>query len=291
MNIQSLSIVVPNGYCWNSCPFCVSRMHHEEYGQSIFDRPYFKNTRVFDLPVPYLDRIRFVRDEGCNSMIITGDAEPQQNIPFIISLLIANRSLRKPFYNITLQTTGSGLTRDDIKKMAALGLTTVALSISSFDADRNAVIIGMPEKKKCSFYDIIRCAKEFNLVVRASVNLTDEFAEYRPERYFEWAQINGVDQLTFRKLYASGDSPQAKWIAEHLLPEERLEMIDFYIRTEGNPIMHLPYGLMKYSVHGVSTVLDDDCMSKDNSEDLKYLILRPNGHLYSRWDDPGSLLF
>ena len=56
---------------------------------------------------------------------------------------------------------------------------------------------------------------------------------------------------------------------------------------------------MKYSLeeikraasNGISTVIDDNCMSKDNIDDLKYAILRPNGHLDSRWDDPGSLIF
>ena len=68
MNIQSLSIVVPTEKCWNHCQFCVSYMHHEEYGKSIVSAD--------NIPQSYLDRMEFVRDEGCNSMIITGTAEP-----------------------------------------------------------------------------------------------------------------------------------------------------------------------------------------------------------------------
>ena len=30
---------------------------------------------------------------------------------------------------------------------------------------------------------------------------------------------------------------------------------------------------------------------KDTIDEMKYAILRPNGHLYSRWDDKGSLIF
>ena len=93
MNIQSLSIVVPAGECWNHCAFCVSRMHKEEYGE-----PILKSDLI--IPLSYRDRMEFVRDEGCNSMIITGTSEPQQNLPFIYALLKANRELRKPFYNI-----------------------------------------------------------------------------------------------------------------------------------------------------------------------------------------------
>jgi len=41
----------------------------------------------------------------------------------------------------------------------------------------------------------------------------------------------------------------------------------------------------------MSTVVDDDCMSKETTKALKYVILRENGKLYSQWDDKGSLIF
>ena len=283
MNIQSLSVVVPTGECWNSCPFCVSRMHREDYGESVVSAGY--------IPENYLNRMQFVRDEGCNSMILTGTAEPQQNMPFVIALLSANRNLRTPFYNIAIQTTGSGLTEADLEKMAALGLTTLSLSVSSFSPDWNASMIGMPDRKATDFYEIQRIAKALHLVTRASVNLTDVFSEYEPREYFSWAIESGFDQITFRKIYADGFSEQARWIEQHRFPDEKIAEIKHYIRKNGTPIMTLPFGLVKYSVHGISTVLDDDCMSKDSIDSLKYAILRPNGHLYSRWDDTGSMIF
>jgi len=48
---------------------------------------------------------------------------------------------------------------------------------------------------------------------------------------------------------------------------------------------------MKYSVDGMSTVLDEDCMNTEAKEELKYVILRPNCKLYSKWDDTASLIF
>jgi hypothetical protein len=32
-------------------------------------------------------------------------------------------------------------------------------------------------------------------------------------------------------------------------------------------------------------------MAKGANADIKYLIIRPNGKLYSSWDDPASLIF
>ncbi len=50
---------------------------------------------------------------------------------------------------------------------------------------------------------------------------------------------------------------------------------------------------MVYSVEGMSTVIDSDCMNskESNNDTLKYIILREDGKLYCRWDDIGSLIF
>lgn len=288
MNIQSLSIVVPTGKCWNHCAFCVSHMHHEDYGTCILHN---------NQPTPrsYLNRIEFVRDEGCNSMIFTGTAEPQQNLEFIFKLLDCNKTLRKPFYNITIQTTGSNLHYEDIKNLANEGVTTLALSISSVIDARNWDIIHTPEKARMmTLTKLIETAKEFNMNVRACFNLTDEFALANPKDYFNWCKSKRVDQVTFRKIYADGNGPEAEWVRSHEFPQEKFDAIKDYITENGTPIARLPYGFIQYSVHGISTVIDSNCMdvkTEDNLEEMKYAILRPNGHLYSAWNTKGSLIF
>ena len=67
MNIQSLSIMVPcGGHCMNNCKFCVSRMRDDE---SIFGKEIISATNI---PQSYIDRIKYIRDTGCDNMIITG---------------------------------------------------------------------------------------------------------------------------------------------------------------------------------------------------------------------------
>ena len=174
MNIQSLSIVVPTGKCWNHCAFCVSHMHHEDYGTCILHN---------NQPIPrsYLDRIEFVRDEGCNSMILTGTAEPQQNLEFIFKLLDCNKNLRKPFYNITIQTTASGLTPKDIKDLADAGVTTFALSMSSFNELVHWEITNTPKNKQTiTFGRLFDEVEKNNMNLRVCFNLTDEFISVNP---------------------------------------------------------------------------------------------------------------
>lgn len=293
MNIQSLSIVVPTGKCWNHCEFCVSRMHSEDYGKSCLSRD---KDRVY-IPVGYLNRMKFVRECGCNTMMITGSAEPQQNMPFIMSLLEANAKLPMPFYNIELQTTGSGLEYRDLEDFAygsrdGSGITTIAFSISSFDDERNWDIINVPQNKRTlKLKALIKESKDFGMNVRASINLTNEFEDFSAKDYFEWGNDLHVDQMTFRKIYADGNGDEAEWVKSHEFRKDKFEEICWYITKYGTPIARLPFGFIKYSVNGISTVIDDNCMSKDNIDEMKYAILRPNGKLYSRWDDTGSLIF
>ena len=284
MNIQSLSIVIPAEKCWNHCKFCVSRQHSEDYGTNIVS--------ATNIPQGYINRMEFVRDEGCNSMILTGDTEPQQNLPFIYKLLEVNHSLRKPFYNISMQTTGTNLNPEEIAKLAAAGITTLAFSISSLDDKTNWDLIEAPEKvRTMRLVEIIACAKQNGMNVRACFNLTSEFRETKPGVLFIWAKNNKVDQVTFRKIYKDGNGKEAQWVARHEFPEARLGQFKNYVQMNGTPISRLPYGFIQFSVHGISTVIDDNCMSKDNIDEMKYAILRPNCHLYSRWDDTGSLIF
>lgn len=286
MNIQSLSIVVPTGKCWNNCPFCVSRMHNEDYGTCVIPKGYGY------IPQSYINRMKFVRENGCNTMMITGTAEPQQNMRFIETLLTENAKLPMPFYNIEFQTTGSNMTEEDIATLAQLGVTTISFSISSFDADRNWDMIGVPGQcRRLDLYELIAAARSAGLNVRASVNLTGEFADMLPHEFFEWGNKIKVDQITFRKIYADGDGPEAEWVKNHYYPADFYFDIQHYVEINGTPIARLPFGAIKYSVHGISTVVDGNCMAKDNIDDMKYAILRPNGKLYSRWDDTGSLIF
>ena len=283
MNIQSLSIVVPTGECWNHCEFCVSRMHSENYG---------KNLNFDVIPDGYIDRMEYVREEGCNSMIITGTAEPQQNLPFIYKILRVNKLLRKPFYNIAIQTTGSGLTPIDIQALASSGVTTLALSVNSLDDIQNWDITNTPSNKRImTIQQLIEEAKNRNMNVRVCLNLTNAFNRFTPQFFFNWANFRNIDQLTFRKIYKSGDGKEADWVANHEYQKAKFEAIMQYVTENGTPIARLPYGYIQYSIKGISTVVDTNCMSKDNIDEMKYAILRPNGHLYSRWDDKGSLIF
>ena len=288
MNIQSLSIMAPcGGHCMNNCKFCVSRMRDDE---SIFGKEIISATNI---PQSYIDRIKYVRDAGCDNMIITGTTEPQQNMPFINALLTINSKLDRSFYNIAIQTTGAGMDENNIESLALNGINTLALSVASFNMERNWDIIQTPKAaRKLSIEQLIGAAKANNMNVRVCLNLTDEFNPYSPKYIFQWANERNVDQLTFRKIYRSGqNTEQDKWIIQHSYSNESYTKIIKFIKEMGTPIRILPFGATLYDCMDIGVVVDEDCMGKKNLNEMRYAILRPNNHLYSSWDLKGSLIY
>ena len=293
MNIQSLSIVVPTRGCMNRCKFCVSRMHKDEYKDLISQDNFYYREQ-------YKNRMAFARDNGCNTVMLTGRGEPQQNLEFLGKFAKMNSELVMPFRNIEIQTTGAGFTEYNFNHLKYIGVTTVSISVSCLNNDDvNSDIINgnhTPIKLKWLCDNI----KEHGMNLRLSLNATkwiylyeEPKGEYEP--IFDYcSNVLNADQVTFRKMYSDGsNTPQTKWIEENnVKPLSYFNGLNDYIIKNGRYLDTLEYGSKRYSVKGMSIVVDEDCMAKsEEKRALKYLILRPNCKLYTQWDDKGSLLF
>ena len=97
-------------------------------------------------------------------------------------------------------------------------------------------------------------------------------------------------------MYSSGTgSEQDKWLKENVsknIIDNFFPLLYNEVKKNGNYLDTLEYGSDRYSYDGISVVIDEDCMSKRiNKDAVKYLILRPNCKLHSKWDDKGSLIF
>ena len=129
--------------------------------------------------------------------------------------------------------------------------------------------------------------------LRLSLNMTSRFNPHSAKNIFDRLKLLGADMATFRLLYAPADSQDeiSAWVRENRASDDIMLDINRHISNNGNELERLPFGARRFSVNDISVVIDSDCMSKDAGDNLKYLILRPNGRLYTRWDDKGSLLF
>ena len=202
MKIQSLSIVVPNKGCINKCPFCVSRMVNSNTYENRMDI----NHPHYDINVKeYLKRLRFVADNGCQTIILTGTSEPQQNKQFLATFALLHQTIGSPFTNIEMQTTGFGLDKDrDYLRFLRnfVGVSTIALSINSLDDETNCEILGhsptvLPPSECDPHCDVVaplelsrlcNLLKEYDFNIRICFNLTNEFDKYTTWELFDWAK-------------------------------------------------------------------------------------------------------
>lgn len=293
MIIQSLSIAVPAG-CTNNCSFCVAHMHREDYCNQIE-----KNRRFTDLYTKdYKKRLLFARDNGCNTVMLTGNGEPLLNQAFLEKFALWNESLPSPFIWIEIQTSGTLLNDEYLRFLRnTVGVNTISLSLSSvFNNMKNAEYNKTKKGLEVSIDSLCAEIKRYDFNLRLSLNMTDVYNDVEPEEIFNRAKQLQADQITFRKLYTSAenpDSPENEWIRKHRCKDSKFTQIEEYVKTKGRPLEVLPFGAIKYSVFGLGIVVDSDCMSTEVKNDgaVKYLVLRENCKLYSQWDEKGSLIF
>lgn len=287
MKVQSLSVVVPNKSCINDCAFCVSKMHNEDYKNQMDG-----NLPFFDLCLrDYMKRLEYARDNGVNTVMLTGNSEPQQNRRFLTDFGMMMQMMDRPFRNIEMQTTGTLLDKNYLRFLRNhVGVNTISLSLSSFSDIMNADYTRM--KTPVRIEELCALIKEYDFTLRLSLNMTNGFPWGVPLAVLTKAKSLGADQVIFRKLYSSGTNTlQDKWIEKFGAMEESFELMDEYIRKNGSPLRILEYGQTAYNIMGMSVVLDGKCMAQEATEDLRYLILRENCKLYFRWNDPTSLVF
>lgn len=289
MNIQSLSVVVPNKKCVNNCKFCCANMHCEDYKNQMDDNGAFYDLYERD----YMRRLQFARDNGCNTVMLTGNSEPQQNRGFLQHFASMNERISSPFRWIELQTTGVMLDNPYLRFLRnTVGVSTISLSVSAFDDEVNKDYIGAKDSVYNNIEDICKAIKVYDFNLRLSLNMTDWFEKNMdiPSLIEQCSELD-ANQITFRFLYSDGFTDQANWVYEHKASSDYEFGIIEYIEKNGKKLEILPYGLTKWSINGMSVVIDDDCMSTAVRSDYKYLILRENCKLYSKWDDKASLIF
>lgn len=291
MNVQSLSICVPCG-CPNKCPFCVSRMRDAKVGRNMLKYNNCEDRSLAERMI--LDRMNFARDNDCNTVILTGTGEPMTNVEFLKDFGHWNKTLDKPFRWIEIQTSGVNMNRNTIIFLRdVVGVNTISLSCVDILSDsNNRSIMGLPEKTK-RFSSLCKMIKDAKVNLRISLNMTDVLNDYELDDIFFRLKDLGANQVTFRELYTSGnDLEQDQWISEHNCSSEKLIEFIMYIKENGRALEPLPFGAIRYSCNKISTLIDNDCMSKnENNDAIKYLILNTDCHLYTKWDDESSLLF
>ena len=299
LTVQSLSVVVPGG-CPNKCKFCVARMHEEIYPNLMEKEEAFEDLHELD----FVDRLAFARDNGCNTVVLTGNGEPLSNHSYLRFFATSNQHMERPFRWIELQTSGVGLLDQPLvcsesfpqPKLRWLRnkvrVSTISLSLADiFDTFHNADIMDTPKPLIYDIDSMCNQIKRYGFNLRLSVNMTAKYEGMPPDDLFKRCASLGADQVTLRQLFAEGDTPQAAWVAKNGLSGDLIQDFEQHVAEHGRPLEQLHTGATRYAYKGMSVVVDKDCMASSSLEAIRYLILRPNCKLYTKWDEAGSILF
>ena len=273
-DIRSLSIVVPTGGCVNNCKFCVSKLHHEYYEDKS------KNSDFYD---EYFKKLEYVKERGCIYAILTGTGEPLQNRNFLKMVGELNKRLDDPFI-LEIQTSGVMLTDRNLDFLKnEVGVTTISLSVSDiFDDANNMNVIGVHKRLRFGLDELCSRIKSKGFILRLSVNMIDVYDNHTPQETIDRLLELNPDQVIFRVLWHNEEDNEInRWIRSNSSSPSTILAINDYIKNNGKYIGNLP---TRYDINGVSIVVDDDCMARKKIQQFRYLILREDCNLYSRWD-------
>lgn len=276
----------------NKCPYCVSRMVNSNIYPNLMDI----NHPTYDYNVKeYMRRMKYVADNGCQTLMLTGTSEPQQNKQFLNTFALLHEIIGKPFTNIEMQTTGVLLDKNpDYLRFLKnfVGVNTMAISLSSLSTEMNSNIIG----NNVDVVKLCHMLLGYGFNIRICCNLTSVFDIDNNDisKWFKFFKDElHADQVTLRKMYVSdATTEQGKWLSKNEFAH--IDECKLYSFIDNFPVIGKTlYGSEIKDVNGMSVVYDGDCMGKKPKKDdtVKYLILRPNCKLYSSWDTPASLVF
>ncbi len=293
---QSLSIDVP-WICPNACKYCVSAMHSEDLWETVNGKKSYEKFRQ-----SYIDRMSWVKDEWTDTLMLTGWlSDPIVNSSFLKFIGSVNKELwDKAFKKVEIQTSGILIDDEKLQLLEDIWVKTIAFSLSSLDNEENSEISWIKKNIRFDINTLCRKIKDKGFNLRLCFNLSDSYDKFFGDgsekeilNFFENCEAMWADQITFRELYMSGESVIDKWIKGHEFDKSLLKKIQQYIKTHGKTITKLPFWQLLYSINNkISTVIDDDCMDTKNiSGTQKFSIIRPNGKLYSHWDDEWTLIF
>lgn len=293
MKVRTFSIVAGSMACQARCPFCVAHMTPKN---GIGSKAPDINWRNFK------KACQFARDGGCSTAMITSKGEPtifpDQVSEFLQNLAPFNFPVIELQTNGLLIADGPGnkVTDQHLKDWYDAGLTTVAISVSHYDADKNKEIYMAGKKDYMDLPALIAKLHRFGFSVRLAVVMVkgyiDSVAEV--EKMIAFAQANKVEQLTFRPVTKPDKSENEaifKWTSEHHVPAELEGELNKHLLSVGSPVLELAHGATVYDVRGQNVCMTNCLTIQPDNDELRQVIFFPDGHLRYAWQYSGAVIF
>jgi hypothetical protein len=271
LKAENLTISVPNAGCDKNCPYCVSRM------TGYVENDYPRMIRNID------KIIHVARAAEVTSVLFTGKGEP----------ILAYRELIElaglfNFWPLELQTNGIGLSGGDDSLLSGL-----------YDAGFDVIAVSIDNRKDLDAYrELFSRIGRAGLISRITVNITDLLGEIAFSELLAYCRTNEISQLTLRRIVTPEnpkDTRTADWIARHAHDSDYrslMEQARLFVSEQGRLIRTLNHGVEVYDCGGVSFSYSDYCIQEHNlGDNVRSLVFLEDGHLYTSWNSPASILF
>jgi len=287
LQAENLTISVPSAdpRCDKNCPYCVAKLTGlMESNTSLM----FRN----------LEKVKAVaKAAGVTSVLFTGKGEPVLNLDFV-------RSVAEHFreFPLEIQTNGVQL----LKSLAPENWLPVTphgeyddLVLRLDRAGFNVIALSMDNDRQFSQYiPLIKRINHFGMVVRLTVNLTKKL-DRSAAQLVSYCIENGVRQLTLRRIVSPEhhvDPEVAKWIEDNGLSDEEyggvVYNLERLLRKRGRKIRTLNEGTELWDLEGISIAHSDYCVQeRAEAGGIRSLVFQEDGHLYTSWNSPASILF
>ncbi|MBU0958502.1 MAG: 4Fe-4S cluster-binding domain-containing protein [Nanoarchaeota archaeon] len=272
MKANNLTISIPtvSPRCDKNCPYCISEIT-------------WKTKPNPALMLSNLKKVKnLIKVSGVSNILITSKGEPFLNKEMLQIIMMEFRD-----YWLEIQTNGLQLKRN-IHDFVTL-LSAGQVNIVAFSVDQPWDVVDL------SF--VFKRLEDFGIISRVCLNITDRFKDYFCNGLMENAKVNGVKQLLFRNINypsnADKENKAVKWIDKNVD-----KMI--YIRLHKEMMeMNLPIireiketETKTFDYNGISVCFSDYCIQEKNEvSDIRSLIFHEDGHVYTSWNTPASILF
>lgn len=272
LKAENLSICLPNFGCNKNCEYCISKM----------TKSVPKNTRDITRNFKKVQKIAELAE--VTSILVTSQGEPLLSNSFLVDYIY---KIGEMFAEWPLEIQTNGLNLESYIK-------------TLYDNNFNTIAISMDEPKQFETYkQKIKQINDTGMIVRLTVNITDKLKDYNFEKIIQYCNDNNVRQLMIRNIVSplcTDNSPQTKWIQKHVPLNQYPKIIaEFHKLKEvyGFQLLrNLTHGLQIWDVFGISFAHSDYCLQEINEgNNIRSLIFREDGHLYTSWNSLASIIF
>lgn len=293
MRAQTLALCLPFDTCNKKCPYCVSKM---TWAPEIDGARWCRNLEMVK---------RFAERSQVTDIVITGKGEPALNIDFIRNHVIRHFGQ----WPLVLQTNGKEFLKDPERDIRRLCNVFEGNPFSNDQEDWGgvnvfAVSIDHPELME-KYGPIWKACKTMGVISRITVMLTPAVIRVKFMDWVELCKKYDIKQMSFRevtvptgRVMTKDSNKTAIWIKDNIKGYMKIvSWLQDYNLQQGSDetyrkIRKLPYGAVIKDVEGIAVTFFNYCIQDENGEDdIRSLIYNQDGHLYTTWNSPASVIF